>query len=83
MLAIVCMINNGQQCLNYALLFTLLRFWYTILIAFASGNIMKELRDPAQRHCKSYVYDMAVDGDILIVLRYDENKILYYRLIFE
>ena len=44
---------------------------------------MKELRDPGRRLRYSYVYDMAVDGDTAIIPRYDESKILYYRLIFE
>lgn len=44
---------------------------------------MKEIMDPAQRLRESQVYDMAVDGDTMIIPRYDENKILYYRLIFE
>ena len=44
---------------------------------------MKELRDPAQRPCWSAVFDMAVDGDTVIIPRHSQNKILYYRLIFE
>ena len=43
---------------------------------------MKELRDPVKRPW-SAVYDMAVDGDTVIIPRYSENKALYYRLKFE
>ena len=44
---------------------------------------MKELRDPAKRPSWSPVFDMAVDGDTVIIPRYSENKALYYRLKFE
>ena len=44
---------------------------------------MIELRDPVQRPQKSDVYDIAVDGDTVVIPRFDENKILYYRLKFE
>ena len=75
------------KCLNFACIsFTLLLYWYytvTISITFVSGKIMKELRDPGRRPCWSAVHDMAVDGDTVIITRCDENKILYYRLIFE
>ena len=48
-----------------------------------TGEVMREITDPNIRPLKDYVYDMCVDGDTLITLRFEEKTVLYYKLNYE
>ena len=44
---------------------------------------MREITDPDIRPKSSWVYDMYIDGDDLIIPRYHEKAVLYYRLNYD
>ena len=44
---------------------------------------MREMTDPDIRPKSSAVDDMCIDGDTLIIPRYDEKTVLYYKLNYE
>ena len=48
-----------------------------------TGEVMREITDPDIRRKSSWVRDMCVDGDTLIIPRYDEKAVLYYKLDYE
>ena len=45
-----------------------------------TGEVMREITDPDIRPISSYVFDMCIDNDILIIPRYDEKALLFFRL---
>ena len=47
-----------------------------------TGELMREITDPDIRP-ESYVYDMCIDSDTLIIPRYDKKTVLYYRLNYD
>ena len=50
--------------------------------ALFSGEFVKELTDP-NRQPNSYVYDICVDGDTVIIPRDKEGVVLYYKLKYD
>ena len=44
------------------------------------GEVVREITDPNIRPESSHVYDMCIDGDTLIIPRYDEKAVLFFRL---
>ena len=48
-----------------------------------TGEVMREITDPDIRPMSSRVYDLCIDGDTLIIPRYDANTVLYYRLNYD
>ena len=48
-----------------------------------TGEVMGEIIDPDFRQISSWVYDMCMDGDALIIPRCDQKTVLYFRLNYE
>ena len=53
------------------------------LIIVLTGEVMGEITDPNIRPMSSWVYDMCIDGDTLIIPRSQEKTVLYFRLNYE
>ena len=48
-----------------------------------TGEVMREIADPDIIPKSSRVCDMCIDGDTLIIPRYNAKTVLYYRLNYD
>ena len=50
------------------------------MVKMITGEVVREITDPNIRPISSYVHDMCIDGDTLIIPIYNEKAVLFFRL---
>ena len=50
------------------------------MVKMIIGEVVREITDPNIRPISSYVHDMCIDGDMLIIPRFNKETVLYYKL---
>ena len=54
-----------------------------LMVKVIIGEVVREITDPDIRPKSSWISDMCIDGDTLIIPRRSEKTVLYYRLNYD